>query len=111
MADSGEETSSENQSQAVYSIENARHLNNIRYAELMKDESLKTNIILFDEKELRPSAYEITDSFAWGYPVGEQSELTSGEQSALASEEQSWSSSSILYQKCVFRNGSPVLEE
>ena len=90
----GEDTDEEDGTS--YEIQNARHLYNIRFAEMITDAS----VYAAKEDEKNENTYIVSRDFAWGYEKEEDDEI----------DETLQESDSILAKGMVYQNGLPVKE-
>ena len=79
-----------------YEIQNARHLYNIRFAEMITDAA----VYAAEEDEKSENTYIVSRDFAWGYEKEDDGEI----------DETLQESDSILAKGMVYRNGLPVKE-
>ena len=90
----GEDTNEEDGTS--YEIQNARHLYNIRFAEMITDAA----VYAAEEDEKNENTYIVSRDFAWGYEKEDDGEI----------DETLQESDSILAKGMVYRNGLPVKE-
>ena len=98
----------------TYAIENARHLYNIRFAEMITDAA----VYAADSDEKSGNEYRITQDFAWGYDAdrdGENEENTETPEQKLSLEDgtskdnhSNKTENSILAKKAVYKSGLAV---